>query len=234
MTQKLEIGDVVMCTVERIVGTTVFVKIEGNGEGSIILSEIAPGRIRNLRDYVVPKKIIICKVIRVSGDRIDLSLRRVSPKEQKEIREKYKLEKSCQSILKTILGKNAESVISEIEKNSSIYNFLEEAKENPGILEKCAGKEESRRILSILKDQKKKKFILKKEFTLTTKRSNGLELIKDILGKIKNLEIKYISAGRYSIKNEDMDPKKADNLITQTLEEIEKSAKKQGLDFGVK
>ena len=37
----LEVGDIVMCTVDRIVGTIVFVKIDENGEGSIILSEIA-------------------------------------------------------------------------------------------------------------------------------------------------------------------------------------------------
>ena len=57
----LEVGDIVLCTVDRIIGTTVFVGIEGNGEGSIVTSEIAPGRIRNLRDYVVPKKKIVCK-----------------------------------------------------------------------------------------------------------------------------------------------------------------------------
>ena len=78
----LDVGEIVMCTVDRIVGTIVFVKIDGNGEGSIILSEIAPGRIRNLRDYVVPKKRIVCKILRISGDRIDLSLRRVTQKER--------------------------------------------------------------------------------------------------------------------------------------------------------
>ena len=55
----LEEGDMTLCTVDRIAGTVVFVKIEGEErEGSIILSEIAPGRIRNLRDYVIPKKKI--------------------------------------------------------------------------------------------------------------------------------------------------------------------------------
>ena len=82
---NLEVGDIVLCTVDRIVGTVVFVKIKGYGEGSIIMSEIAPGRIRNLRQYVVPKKQIVCKVLRISGDRIDLSLRRVTQKEKKEV-----------------------------------------------------------------------------------------------------------------------------------------------------
>ena len=84
---EFEEGDIVLCTVERIEGTNVFVSIEGNGEGSIMTSEIAPGRIRNLRDYVVPKKKIVCKILRVSGNRIDLSLRRVTQKEQKEVLE---------------------------------------------------------------------------------------------------------------------------------------------------
>ena len=56
-------------------------------ERSRILSEIAPGRIRNLREYVVTKKRIICKILRISGERIYLSLRRVTPKEQKEIKD---------------------------------------------------------------------------------------------------------------------------------------------------
>lgn len=234
MTQNLEIGDVVMCVVERIVGTTVFVKIDGNGEGNIILSEIAPGRIRNLRDYVVPKKIIICKVIRLSGDRIDLSLRRVTPKEQKEIKERYKQEKSYKSILKTILGDKAESIMGLIEKEKPVYIFLEEAKENPDSLEKFVGNENSKKILDILNNQKQKNFSIKKEFSLTIKKPNGLELIKEILGKNKYLEIRYISAGRYSIKTENSDPKKANQLLVQTLTEIEKSAKKQGFEFSIR
>ena len=91
---ELEVGDIVLCTVDKIVGTTVFVKIEGDGEGSIVVSEIAPGRIRNLRDYVVPKKKIVCKVLRISEKNVELSLRRVSLKEKKERMEQLKQEKS--------------------------------------------------------------------------------------------------------------------------------------------
>ena len=83
----LEEGEIVLCTVDRIDGTNVFVSIEGDGEGIIQTSEIAAGRIRNLRDYVVPKKKIVCKILKISGNRVELSLRRVNQKEQKEILE---------------------------------------------------------------------------------------------------------------------------------------------------
>ena len=158
----LEIGDVVLCTVEKIVGTIVFVKIDGTDkEGSIIISEIAPGRIRNLRDYVVPKKKIVCKVLRISGDRIDLSLRRVTPKEVKEVKEIDKQEKSAKSILNTILGEKAEKIINKIQTEDSIYEFLQESKENPKKLEKLVGKVDSEKILTILKNQKQKKAAIK-------------------------------------------------------------------------
>ena len=86
--EQLAEGEIVLCTVEKIIGTTVFVKIEGNGEGTIVTSEISPGRIRNLRDYVIPGKKIVCKIIRVREGAINLSLRRVKPSEKKELLDK--------------------------------------------------------------------------------------------------------------------------------------------------
>ena len=71
-------------------------------EGTIITSEIAPGRIRNLRDYVVPKKKIVCKVLRISGNRIDLSLRRVTQKEKKEVLEQFQQEKKQEHFLQKL------------------------------------------------------------------------------------------------------------------------------------
>ena len=144
---RLEVGDIVLCTVDRIVGTGVFVKIEGNGEGEIVLSEIAPGRIRNIRDYVVPKKKIVCKVLRISqSGNIELSLRRVSLKEKKEVLEKEQLEKSYVSILKSVLGENLDKTLQEILKEQSIFSFVDEAKTNPEKLEKLLGKENSKKV----------------------------------------------------------------------------------------
>ncbi len=229
----LEEGDIVLCTVDRIVGTVVFVKIEGNGEGNIILSEVAPGRIRNLRNYVVPKKKIVCKVLRVSGDRIDLSLRRVTKKEQKEIKEQYKQEKSYASILKSVLGEKSEEMIKNIAREESLYEFLQEAKENSKKLEKIVGKNYTQKILEILNSQKQKKAVIKKEIYLTTTNPEGLELIKKILGKIKEAEVKYISAGKYSIKTEGDDLKTTDNKLKEIIAEIEKKAKKEGMEFNI-
>ena len=233
---NLEEGDLVLCTVDRIVGTVVFVKIEeyNDLEGSIIVSEIAPGRIRNLRDYVVPKKKIVCKVLRISGDRIDLSLRRVSKKEQKEVLEKAKLEKSYESILKTILEDKSQKIIEEIKQNSTLVEFIEEVKSNPKELERWVGKESADKLLNILKTQKQKTYIIRKSIILKTIKPDGALLIKEIFSKTKDVEVNYISAGKYLLKSASAYPKKAENILKENIQEIEKNAKNLGLEFNVK
>ncbi|MCK5624517.1 hypothetical protein KAI04_01625 [Candidatus Pacearchaeota archaeon] len=232
---ELEIGDVVLCTVDRIAGTIVFVKIDGNREGSITMSEIAPGRIRNIRDYVVPKKKIVCKILRISqSGNVDLSLRRVTQKEKKEILEQYKQEKSYKSVLKSILNEKSEEIINKIETEQRLFDFLEEAKENPKELEEIIGKTDSKKVLDIINTQKQKTAILKKEISLTTKNSNGLKLIKELLGNLKEVEVKYISAGKYSIKIEADNIKTADNKLKEILKGLEEKAKKVGFEFFVK
>ena len=230
---EIEEGDIVLCTVDRIVGTIVFVHIEGNGEGSIVVSEIAPGRIRNLRDYVVPKKKIVCKILRMSGSNIDLSLRRVTPKEKKEVLEKAKQEKSYESILKSVLKENADKAIKEILNEESLFSFLDEAKENPKKLEKLVGKDDSEKILEILNSQKPKRVVVKKGFFLTTTQPDGLQQIKEILEKIKEVDIAYVSAGQYSIKTESENAKEADNRLKKIISDIEKEAKKKSFLFSL-
>jgi translation initiation factor 2 alpha subunit (eIF-2alpha) len=99
---EIEEDSLLLGTVERIEGTTVFVKLENGQRGTITTSEIAAGRIKNMREYVAPNKIIVCKVLRILKDHIDLSLRRVSAKEKKEFLEKHRKEKDIEIALKSL------------------------------------------------------------------------------------------------------------------------------------
>ena len=244
---NLEEGDVVLCTVEKIDGTIVFVKIDGNGQGSIITSEIAPGRIRNLRAYVVPKKKIVCKVLRITDrGNIHLSLRRVTLKEKKEVLEQNKQEKRSSSILKSVLGEKTKDIIKKIKEKSSISEFLEQSKQDSKDLENLVGKKDTEKILEIINIEKSKKAVIKKDFQFKTTQPNGLELIKKILnlkgrlsegnrlGVLADAEIKYVSAGKYSIKVGGDDMKKADHKLQEVLKEIEIQAKKSKVEFSLK
>jgi len=230
---ELEVGSIVLCTVDKIIGTTVFVMIEGDGEGSIVVSEIAPGRIRNLRDYVVPKKKIVCKVLRISEKNVELSLRRVSLKEKKERMEELKQEKSYKSILKTILKEKTEEAIKKITESSSVYDFLQEAKKDSSKLEKITDKDSTQKILDIINTQKIKTSQIKKQLEISTEEPNGIELIKNLLTAQKDLEIKYVSAGKYSIKTSGEDLKKADKKILDFVEEIKEKSKDKKIKISV-
>lgn len=231
----LEEGDIVLCTVDRIVGTVVFVRIDDEEkEGSIILSEIAPGRIRNLREYVIPKKRIVCKTLRTTGDTISLSLRRVTLKEKKEALEEHNQERSYFNILKNVLKEEADKVIEKITQKEKLSNFLQRAKEEPKELENLTSKEKANKILSMLSEQKKKKTEVKKIILLRTQEPNGIELIKEILKKPENIEIRYLAAGKYSLKTENQDIKKGDNELKTFIEKIEKKAKEAGVYFELK
>ena len=55
----LQEDDIVLCTVKRIEKTIVFLDVQENShtiEGTMIFSEVSAGRIRNIRDYIVPNK----------------------------------------------------------------------------------------------------------------------------------------------------------------------------------
>lgn len=230
----LEVGDVVMCTVERVAGTMVFVNIDGNGQASMVLSEVAPGRIRNLRDYVVPKKKIVCKIIRISpSGGIDVSLRRVTPKERKEVIEQIKQERSYVSVLKSVFGDGADEIIKKISEKEKLFDFLEEAKDDPKNLEKIVGKKDAEKILDILKTQKQKKVVLKKEIKLTSVEPDGVEAIKNLFKDLKDLDVIYISAGKYAVKIEDENLKSASNRFKEVVGELEKKSKKAGVEFSV-
>lgn len=232
--ENFEEGQIVLCTVENIAGTIIFVKIKGGGEGTITTSEISPGRIRNLRDYVVPGKKIVCKILRIKGNQINLSLRRVKLNEKKEFLEKEKREKNSEALLKTVLKEKSEEIIEKIKQEHDLIEFMESSKENPKLLEKYISKSDAEKIIEILKSKKTREIEIKKTFKLSNKNSDGILIIKKILIDSctgTTCEISYLAAGKYSLKIKDKDGRIAKTHIQKTIENIEAQAKENKCEF---
>ena len=231
--EQLEEGQIVFCTVDKIVGTTVFVKIQGNEEGTLTTSEIAPGRIRNLRAYVVPGKKIVCKILNIRNGRIHLSLRRVKQNERKELLDKIKKEKNYSAILKTVLGKEkAEEIVEKIVQEQSIFDFFEEIKEQQKNLEKLISKKEVEKIIQILESKKDKPKEIKHIFKLSNKSSEGIKTIKEIISKAsKNSKgkVSYIAAGRYRLSMIGENFKELKSEVNRIIHEIEDTSNKYHL-----
>ena len=126
--------ELVFCTVNSVQSHSVFVKLEEYGIGGMIhISEVAPGRIRNIRDYVVENKPVVCKVIGVNKERghVDLSLRRVTESQRRaklnEIKQEQKAEKIVELVAKQ-LNMQPPQIYSQLsEKISDRFHSLFEA-----------------------------------------------------------------------------------------------------------
>ncbi len=229
---ELKEEDIVMCTVKKIEGTAVFVGIEGNGEGSIQMSEVAAGRIRNLREYVAPNKKIVCKVMKIVGGNPQLSLRRVTAKEKKDSEERYRKEKNFTSLLKTEI-ELPDIIIEEIKKKYDISIFIEMARDNSSLLEQFMKKNEAKKIAQMLSEKKEKEKQAKKIFILKSMSNEGVLEIKEILASSSE-DIRYLGSSRFSITMSAKEFKEANNKIDLALQTIEKRAKEKKILFEIK
>src|SRR3989344_1134702 len=97
-----EVSELVICTVTKILPHAVFCQMDEYGKsGMMHISEIAPGRIRNMNEYVSEGKKLVCKILRVDIEKghIDLSLRRVNEGQRREKIEQLKKEQKAEKVI---------------------------------------------------------------------------------------------------------------------------------------
>ena len=132
-----EEDELVMCTVTKVQFHSVFVNLDEYGSsGMIHISEVSPGRIRNIRDFVKEGKKVVCKVLRVNHERghIDLSLRRVTETQKRKKVDETKQEQKAEKILELVakdlsldVKKLFDDITSNIsEKYASLHEFFQQ------------------------------------------------------------------------------------------------------------
>ena len=225
-------GDLVLCKVKEVSNTITSVELPDGKQGTIVSSEIAPGRIKFMRQYVVPNKKIVCKVLGTSGDNIHLSLRRVTSKEKKEVMQIYKQEQATKVAFKQILREDSKEISEKILKEySTLAEFIDAAKENEDLIEKYIPKTNQESIKK-LTEKKKKIQELKQNINIKCLEEDGVKKIKDIFDiDDKNVSITYISAGQFKLKLQVKDFKQGKKRMTEIIEELEKKAKKHKCEF---
>ncbi|MAE49730.1 hypothetical protein CMI48_02780 [Candidatus Pacearchaeota archaeon] len=219
-----------LCTVNKIEGANVFVTTSSGAQGSITLSEIAAGRIRNLRQYVTVNKKIVCKVLRTNP--LQLSLRRVTSGERQEVLDAYKQERNFLAVLKATT-KSPEKILEKIKASYDLQDFLDQAREDPKLLEKVTTKTEAVKIAETWKDKSSKKKKVKQEISLTSTAPEGVNDLKDIL-ETKEAQVNYLGSSRFEISIEAEDFKTANTQLQTILETIKKKAEKKHAQLEIK
>ncbi len=231
-----------MCTVKKILLHSVFVNIDEyeHKEGMIHISEIAPGRIRNLNDYVKEGKRIACKVLNISMQgNIDLSLRRVGTgimiKKLNEVKQEEKAEKLLENIGKEfsydLKKMYAEIGGKAIEKYGSLYNFLQAivSDDKKVIAELNMPGKLGTKLAEIVKEKIKPVDVnVSGILTLRSFEGDGIITIRKLLSDLEKsgINITYLGAPKYKLQASALDYKKANSIIDPAVEKIVNGAKK--------
>lgn len=225
-------GDLVLCKVEKVTNTITFVSLPDGSEGTIVSSEIASGRIKLMRQYVVPNKQIVCKILKIEGDHIHLSLRRVNSKEKKEVMSAHKQAQAINVAFKQILGEDEKQVKGNIlEEFENLNEFAAAAKTDESLIKQYIPKEKTEAIKKIL-ERKRKNAELKQNIKIKCIENDGVKKIKDLFNlKNPNVSINYISAGNFRLKLTVQDFKEGKKEMTELIENLERKAKENNCEF---
>lgn len=225
--------DVVLCTVKKIEGTTVFLEIDKTGQqASMTFSEVAPGRIRNIREFVVINKKVVCKVLRVKDNHIELSLRRVTGGEREQIMKDFKRAAAFESMIKPVLKEKAASILKKIEEKYDLIEFLDMLKEKPSAIKEFVQKSESDALEKVFAEKKEKKKEIRQKVLVKSSSPSGIDDIKHILSH--DADIRYLGSSTFQIIIEDTDFKKANNRMESLLKEMKDRAKSRKAEFETK
>lgn len=240
-------NEIVMCTVTKIQFHSVFVSVDEYGkQGMIHISEISPGRIRNLRDYVKEGKVIVCKILRVNKERgyIDLSLRRVNENQRRAKINFMKQEQIAEKIIDFVAKKHKKKAIEVydkvmvalVEDYEGLYPFFEDFVDDQATFEDIElDKEIISELEEIIKQRiKPPEVTIDGEISLVCFDSNGLDTVKKAfktVEKVENLEVKYIGGGKYSLSVKDSNYPDAEVVLKKALKSIEATLKKADYEF---
>jgi len=231
-----EEDELVMCTVTKVQFHSVFANLDEYGKGGMIhISEVSPGRIRNIRDFVKEGKKVVCKVLRISREKghIDLSLRRVTETQKRKKVDELKQEQKAEKILEFVSKDtkiDVKKLFSDISANiskkyASLYEFFQQVVEDDNAI-KDAGIDAkiSKKLEEAIKSRIKEVSVkIEGKLKLTSFAPNGVDIIKESLKKAletgkESISIKYLGAGSYNVIVNAKDYKEAEKLLKEATE----------------
>lgn len=229
-----DFGEIVIVAVTRITPYSAMCKLEEypGKEGMVHISEVSGKWVRDIRKFIKPNKTYVVKVMNVDRERghIKLSLKRVARIDRTRKMQAYKREQKAEKILEKIAKKQKmtlDKVYEEIgfqlqEEFGEIFNAFdlasrsEEALTSKGIKSKWA-----KIIHSIAKKSiQRKKVKIKAELDIKSYSGDGVDQIKKFLDNLTNkygVNVKYISAPKYSVEVVSEDPKTAKKNLKENL-----------------
>lgn len=230
-----EEDELVLCTVTNIQYHSVFVNLDEYNKVALIhISEIAPGRIRNIRDFVEESKKVVCKVLNVDKKtgHIDLSLRRVNEIQKRKKIDEIKQEQKAEKIIEILAKDNKKEVkklYDEITakvftKFSDLTSCFREAVRDEKLFENLGiEKGIAEQLHTVIKIRfKEEEVVIGGTLILQSYEPNGLEIvrktIKEVLDTDTRISILYEGGGKYKIDAKSNNYKDAEKILEKATQ----------------
>ncbi len=232
--------ELVLCTVTGINPHSVFCTLDeyGGRTGMIHISEIAPGRIRNIREFVQENKKIVTKVLQTNKEKghIDLSLRRVNQTQKTNKLNQIKQEQLAEKIVEYAAKQTGDSVLTLYNKISeklvpqfgTIFAAFEQVSHDQLNLETLVDKKVGKILTDAIKARIKPPEVkIGGDLKLSSYAPDGVQEVKDTLAIItkQGLEVRYMGAGTYHVEVIAPDFKEAEKKLKTAIDPVMEHAK---------
>lgn len=228
-----ERDEMVVCEITRINPNSAYAKLlEYDKSGMIHVSEVAKRWVRNIREFVKEKQLVVCKVVRVDAQDISLSIKRVNKGQADRKLQEFKRERNAEKFLEQI-GKQFKKSLDDtyeeigyelIESFGSLHKTFDVALKNPDLLaDKDIDKKWAQAIIDIAeKNFVEKTYEVRAKLNLRSYASDGMEIVKKALSAAEGngLDVKYISAPKYQITGKGKDIKKVIEIVERACQEV--------------
>ena len=228
-----EEGELLLCTIAKIQPNSVFVTLDEYGlTGMIHISEISPGRIRNLRDFVKEGKKAVCVVLRINHERgyIDLSLRRVNEAQKKKKIEYIKQQQKAEKIVEFVASNNKldtatyfKEIVEKVKDDySDLISLFGDIVNNVADISKYNIKFGDQLEEVVRQRIKLPEVELEGVFKIVLYDNDGIGIIKQAFTKLDphTVQSSYLGGGQYHVSVKAPNYKEAEDLLDPVKDEI--------------
>ncbi|TLZ51255.1 MAG: translation initiation factor IF-2 subunit alpha [Methanobacteriota archaeon] len=214
-------------------------------EGFIHITEVAPGWIKYIRDYVREGQKAVCKVLKVDEQKghIDLSLKAVNEHQKREKIQEFKNEQKADKLMEFVsvkLGRSEDECWDQfgyvlVDKFGSLYAAFEAAVVDEKAIEKIgAGADWVPAFLAVARENIAPPWVdIDGYLEVTCPKPDGAKHIRDALVKVQknekvSVKVQYIGAPRYRLLVRANDYKTAEEEIQKAAQRVIKAVESHG------
>jgi translation initiation factor 2 subunit 1 len=233
-----ETGEIVLIRIKKIMPFGAYCELQEyrNIDAYLPIKEIASGWIKNIHEFIKEDQKGVAKVVFIDRVKktIDVSLKKVSKKEEKDKINDYNLEKRSenlfsQAIANAMLEDKKQEILNEVAKKYATFNdIINTVLEGKDALSGVKFGEKLAPVLKEVVEKNVKPKIYAVAYTaevVVYNTKNGVALIKKALKEVEKLGVKviYLGAPRYRMFAEGPSYPKAEERIKQAYAILEKT-----------